>query len=133
MNNFQTPEIKAVLSSFFRDGSDIAGGSNRGSGWEEEGGLNIGVQNGIRRQLKAGGPVRGPSGPFLCSQPSKLKITDIGQPFVACPALQAPMQESHDHLVPLKAYTGSKKSCHRNQTHGFEARPAVEYDSVLSQ
>ena len=43
-----------------------------------EGGLNIGVQNGIQRQLKAGGPVWGPTGPFLCSQHSKLKITDIG-------------------------------------------------------
>jgi len=35
--------------------------------------------------------------------------------------------------VPHEAYTGSKKSCHRNQTCGFGARPAVEYDSVLSQ
>ena len=26
VNNFQTPEIQAVLSSFFRDGNDIAGG-----------------------------------------------------------------------------------------------------------
>jgi len=32
LNNFQTPEIQAVLSSFFRDGNDIAGGSNRGGG-----------------------------------------------------------------------------------------------------
>jgi len=47
MNNFQTPKIQAVLSRFFRDGNDIAGGSNRGGGWGEEGGLNIGVQNGI--------------------------------------------------------------------------------------
>ena len=80
MNNFQTPEIQAVLSSFFRDGNDIAGGSNRGGDLGEEGGLNIGVQNGIRRKLKARGPVWGPTGPFLCSQHSKLKITDIGQP-----------------------------------------------------
>ena len=43
VNNFQTPKIEAVLSSFFRDGNDIAGGSNRG------GGLNIGAQNGIWR------------------------------------------------------------------------------------
>ena len=40
----------------------------------------------------------GPTGPSLCSQHSKLKVTDIGQPFVACPALQAPMQESHEGL-----------------------------------
>ena len=33
VNNFQTPEIQPVLSSFFRDGHDIAGGSNRGEGW----------------------------------------------------------------------------------------------------
>ena len=138
VNNFQTPEIQAVLSSFFCDGNDIAGGSNRGGGWGEEGELNIGVQNGIRRQLKARGPIWGPTGPFLCSQHSKLKITDIGQPFVACPVLQAPIQESHDQIsngakVLLEAYTGSKKSCHRNQTRGFGAKPAVECDSVLNQ
>ena len=69
-----------------------------------EGGLNIGVQNGIRRQLKARSPVWGPTGPSLCSQHSKLKIKDIGQPFVACPALQAPIQESHDHLMVQKCY-----------------------------
>ena len=80
VNNFQAPKILAVLSSFFRDGNDIAGGNNRSGGWGEEGGLNIGVQNGIWRQLKARGPVWGPTGPFLCSQHSKLKITDIGQP-----------------------------------------------------
>ena len=32
VNNFQTPKIQDVLSSFFRDGNDIAGGSNRGGG-----------------------------------------------------------------------------------------------------
>ena len=35
--------------------------------------------------------------------------------------------------VPLEAYTGSKKSCHRNQTRDFGTKHAVEYDSVLSQ
>ena len=75
------------------------------------GGLNIGVQNGIRRQLKARGPVCGPTGPFLYSQHPKLKITDIGQPFVACPALQAPIQESHDHLMAPK--------CHSRLTQGL--------------
>ena len=39
VNNFQTPKIQAVWSSFFRDGNDIAGGSNRGGVWGEEGGL----------------------------------------------------------------------------------------------
>ena len=76
-----------------------------------ESGLNIGVQNGIRRQLKVRGPVWGPIGPFLYSQHSKLKITDIGQPFVACPALQAPIQESHDHLMAPK--------CHSRLTQGL--------------
>jgi len=33
VNNFQATEIQAALSSFFRDGNDIAGGSNRGGGW----------------------------------------------------------------------------------------------------
>jgi len=55
--------------------------------------------------IEARGPVWGPTAPFLCSQHSKLKITDIGQPFVACPALQAPIQESHDHLMAPKCYS----------------------------
>ena len=33
VNNFQAPEIQAVLSGFFCNGNDIAGGSNRGGGW----------------------------------------------------------------------------------------------------
>ena len=45
VNNFRTPKIQAILSSFFRDGNDIAGGSNRGGGWVGvEGMLNIRVQ-----------------------------------------------------------------------------------------
>jgi len=67
-----------------------------------EGGLNVGVKNGIQRQFKARGPVWGPTGPSLYSQHSKLKITDNGQPFMACPALQVPIQESHDHLMVPK-------------------------------
>jgi len=35
--------------------------------------------------------------------------------------------------APLEAYTGSKKSCHRNQTRDFGARHTVKCDSVLSQ
>ena len=61
VNNFQTPEIQAVLSSFFHDGNDIAGGSNRGSGWGEEGGFNIGVQNGIRKPEVQFGALLDPS------------------------------------------------------------------------
>jgi len=29
----ETPEIQAVLSSFFSDSNDIAHGSNKGGGW----------------------------------------------------------------------------------------------------
>ena len=65
----------------------------------------IGAQNGIQRQLKSRGPVWGPIGPSLCSQHSKLKITGIGQPFMACPALQTPIQESHDHLMVPKRHS----------------------------
>ena len=52
VNNFQAPKIQAVLSSFFVTVMilqmvviGVVGG----------GGLNIGVQNGIQRQLKARG------------------------------------------------------------------------------
>jgi len=81
-----------------------------------EGGLNIGVQNGIRRQLKARGQVWGPTGPFLCSQHSKLKITDIGQLFMACPALQAPIQESHDQLKAPKHHSRLKQGLRKAAT-----------------
>ena len=72
--------------------------------------------------MKARGPVWGPTGPSLCSQHSKLKMTDIGKPFVACPALQAPMQESHDYLMAPK--------CHSRLTQGLrkaatETRPVT--------
>ena len=61
--------------------------------------------------MKVRGPVWGTTGPSLCSQHSKLKTTDIGQPFVACPGLQAPIQESHDHLMVPK--------CHSRLTQGL--------------
>ena len=103
VNNFQTAEIQVVLSSFFHDSNDIARGSNRGR-WVGSR-LNIGVQTGMRRQLKARGSVWTPTGFFLCSKHSKLKITDIGQLFVACPALQTPIQESYDHLMAPKFHS----------------------------
>jgi len=115
VNNFQTPKIQAVVSSFFHDGNDIACGSNRG-GWGEVGRFNIGVQNEIRRQLKARGPVWSPTGPILCSQHSKLKITDIDQPFVACPVPQAPIQESHDHLMAPKSHLRLTKGLRKAAT-----------------
>jgi len=40
---------------------------------------------------------------------------------------------SNGAKVPLEAYTGSKKSCYRNQTRDFGAGHTVEYDSALSQ
>jgi len=105
VNNFQTPEIQwaALFVTVMILQVMVIGVVG---GWGEEGKLNIGVQNGIRRQLKARGPVWGPTGPFLCLQPSKLKITDIGQPFVVCPAFQAPIQESRDHLRHQSATRG---------------------------
>jgi len=89
------------------------------------GGLNIGAQNGKQRQLKARGPVWGPTGPFLCSQHSKLKIRDIGQPFVACPALQAPIHESHDHLMAPK--------CHLRLTQGLRKAATETRLTTLEQ
>ena len=77
MNNFQMPKFQAVLSSFFVTVTKL-----HAVVIGVVGGLNIGVQNGIRRQLKARGPVWSPTGPFLCSKHSKLKITDIGQPLL---------------------------------------------------
>jgi len=38
VNNFQAPEIQAVLSSIFHDSNDIAGGGNRGGEWVGGGG-----------------------------------------------------------------------------------------------
>jgi len=107
VNNFQAPEIQAVLSSFFVTVMIlqvvVIG---------VVGGLNIEVQNGIRRQLKARGPVWGPTGPSLCSQHSKLKIIDIGQPFVACPALQVGL----GLVVPLQIL-GLSLLCWHNFQH----------------
>jgi len=129
VNNIQTPEIQAVLSSFFVTvmilQMVVIG--------VVEGVLNIGVQNGIQRQLKARGPVWGPTGPSLNSQHSKLNWPTLH-------SLSSPQSTnarepwpSNDAKVPLEAYRGSNKSCHRNQTCDFGARYTVEYDSVLSQ
>ena len=94
VNNFQTPEIQAVLSSFFVMVMILQVVVIR-----VVGGLNIGAQNGtIESQRSSLGPY------WTFSQHSELKVTDIGQPFVACPALQAPIQESHDHLMAPKRH-----------------------------
>ena len=91
VNNFQAPKIQAVLSNFFPDCNDIVCGSIRGGGW----GMGLVLEYKMDT-------VWGLTGPFLCSQYSKLKITDISRPFVACPALQLPIQESHDYLIAPK-------------------------------
>ena len=109
VNTFQTHEIQAGLSSFFvMIMIHIACGSNKGGGWKVG---TIKEQKWKKRQLKARHPVWGLTGPFLCSQHSKLEITEIGQPFMACPVLQAPIQESHDHLMAPK--------CHLRLTQGL--------------
>ena len=81
------------------------------------------------------GPV---CGPFLYSQYSKLKITDNA--WLALCGLSSPPSTNtrepwpfNGAKAPFEAYTGSKKSYHRNQTRNFGARHTVEYDSVLSQ
>jgi len=63
VNNFQTPKIQAVLSSLFRDGNDIAGGSNRGGG--AKGGLNIGVKKQNKKTTESQRPSLGPYRTFL--------------------------------------------------------------------
>jgi len=54
VNNFQTPEIQAILSSLFRDSNDIAGGSNRGDGWGEEGGLKMEYEDNWKPEVQFG-------------------------------------------------------------------------------
>jgi len=85
------------------------------------GGFNIGVQNGMQRQLKA----RDPVGVLLDLQHLKLKIKDIGQPFVACPALPAPIQESHDHPMVFK--------CHSRHTQGLRKAASETIFVTLEQ
>jgi len=78
--NFQAPKIQAA---FFCESNDITGGRNRivdGSGQYRS-------INGVQRRLKVRGPIWGHTGPFLCLRHSKLKIKDLGQSFVAYPAI----------------------------------------------
>ena len=99
-----------------------------------------------KKTVESRGPVWAPTGPSnsLHSQHSKLKITDISQllwliqPSKCQYKRAVPSGACRDHLmactkVPLEAYTGSKKSCHRNQTRDFGAKHTVQYDSVLIQ
>jgi len=86
--------------------------------------------------LKGRGPVCGPTEPFLYSQHSKLKITNISQPFVACPALQAPIQESHGHLMAPKWNSRLTQDLRKAATEtGLVTleQHTVEYDSVVGQ
>ena len=71
---------------------------------------------------------------FLCSQHSELKTTDIGQPFVTYPALQAPLQESHNHLKEPKHHSrltqGLRKAATETRLVTI-ARHTVEYDTQV--
>ena len=102
VNNFQVPEFKLFWGAFFKTvmilDVVIIG---------VEGGLNNTYKS-TKWNAKAIESLRSsllPYWTFLCSQHSKLKITDIGEPFVAFAALQAPMQESHDHLMVPKYHS----------------------------
>ena len=59
--------------------------------------------------------------PAICGLPSPLS-TNTRETWPA-----------NDAKAPLEAYTGSEKSCHRNQTHDFGARHTVVCDIVMSQ
>ena len=71
--NFQIPEIQAVLSSFFCKGNDIACGSDGDGGWAQYGSIKCSTKT-IESQRSN----LGSCGPCLCSQHSKLKMEDIG-------------------------------------------------------
>ena len=67
----------------------------------------------------------GPYWTFLVLTALQMKITDIGQPFVACPALQAPIQESHDHPMAPK--------CHSRLTQGLRKAATDTRPMALEQ
>ena len=64
----------------------------------------------------------GPYRTFLVLTALQIEITDIGQPFVACPALQGPIKECHDHLMVPK--------CHSKLTQGL--RKAATETSLVA-
>ena len=117
VNNFQTPKIQVVSSSFLREGNDVAHGSNRVGGW---GGFNI-VKNGVRRWLKA----RGPTWTFLVFIASKIKDNEYWRALRSLPSpLSINVREpwpANDTKAPLEAYTGSK----------YYPETSLLYDSIV--
>ena len=65
------------------------------------------IENGVGRQLKAGGPILGHTGPFV--------VLTAFQTTLASPS------------------TGSEINCDKNQACDFWASHTVEYDSLLNQ
>ena len=133
VNNFQTPKIQAALSSFFVRvmilyviviGVVDGWAQYRSIKWStkmiENQRSNLGSWWTLL-VLTAFQTEDGRHWPSLRDLPSHLSINTRG-PWPANGA-----------KARLKAYIGSGKSCHRNQTHDFGARHSEEYDSVLSQ
>ena len=139
VNNFQTPKIQAVLSSFFvrvmvlqevvigvvGEWVGVEGGLNRRIKWGtktiESQRSNLGSWWTLL-VLTAFKTEDGRHWPAIRGIPSHLNINTRG-----------PWPGNGTKAVPLEAYTGSGRSCHRNQTRDFIARHSMEYDSVLSQ
>ena len=110
VNNFKHPKFKLFFSSFFMTVMIlhvvVIG---------VVGGLNIEVQNGIRRQLKARGPVWGPYWTFLVL--TALQIEDNRHWLAFCGLSSSPSTNTREPWpsngatkMPLEAYTGSKKN-----------------------
>ena len=106
VNSFQTPEIQAALSSFFRVGIMIMQAviiGVGGGGWAQYRSTKWNTKT-IESQRSSLGPYR----TFLVL--TALQIED-NRHWPALRALQAPMQESHDHVMAPK--------CHSRLTQGL--------------
>ena len=115
VNNFQTAKIQVILSSCFMTVMILQVVVIGVVGGWVEGGLLIGVQNGIQESQRFS---LGPYWTFFVL--TALQIED-NRHWLALHGLSSPPSTntrepwpSNDAKVPLEAYTGSKKSCHRN-------------------
>ena len=100
VNNFQTPEIQAVLNSFFCDGNDSSRGSNRGGGW------GWAYYRSTKCNMKTIESNRSRLGFYWTFFVlTALQIEDNNRALLACPALQAPIQGSHEHLMVPKHHS----------------------------
>ena len=102
------PNFKLFLSSFFRDGNDIAGGSNTGAGW----GWRVGLILEYKWNIKTIESQRSSLGPYwIFLVLTALQIEDNRH----WPALRglssSPSTESHNHLMVPK--------CHSRLTQGL--------------